>query len=157
MSDILIVGIGNPFRGDDGAGWAVIDALEKKIKSGVMLRKIHGDIVELMDIFEHYSSVYLVDACCMDAPPGFWQRINAHRHTLPLDNPQTSTHGLSLSQAIALAKTLDQVPSKLSIYAITGDQYNIGTTLSPPVAGIIEMIAQNIFNEEDIQSCMKKE
>lgn len=156
MSDILVVGIGNPYRGDDGAGWAVIDTLEGKVPSRVRLSKIRGDIAELMDVFENYSTVYLIDACSMNSPPGFWQRLDVHTDPILLDNAQTSTHGLNLSQAIALAKTLDQLPSKLIIYAINGDHYNVGATLSPSVAGVIGIVAQNLLNEGDIQTCTKK-
>lgn len=155
-TDILVVGIGNPFRGDDGAGWAVIDALEGKVSVDVKLSKLRGEISELLDVFANYSTIYLVDACQMDAPLGFWERIDAHQDPIFLDTPQTSTHGLSISQAIALAKTLNEVPSKLIIYAINGDQYNMNAALSPPVAGVIEMVAQNIAKEEDILACMKK-
>ena len=148
MADILIIGIGNPFRGDDGAGWAVVDALEGKVDAGIKLSKIRGDIAELLDVFANYSTVYLIDACSTNALPGHWQRIDARRSPLPQENSQTSTHGLSLSQAIALAKTLDQLPSKLIIYAIAGDLYHLSPTLSPPVAQVISIVAQNILKEE---------
>lgn len=149
MNDILVIGIGNPFRGDDGAGWAVIDALEGKVKAGVKLCKQRGDIAELMDLFEKHSTIYLIDACSMDALPGTWQRLDAHIDPLPPDNPQTSTHGMSISQAIALAKALDQLPAKLIIYAINGDHYHVSSGLSAPVAQTIDIVAQNILNEID--------
>ena len=156
MVDILVIGIGNPFRGDDGAGWAVIDALEGKVHTGVKLSKLRGDIAELMDVFANHSTIYLVDACRTDTLPGSWQRIDAKSQFILLDNTQTSTHGLSISQAIALAKILNQLPPKLIIYAITGAHYNVSATLSAPVAQSISIVAQNILNEEDVLACTKK-
>jgi hydrogenase maturation protease len=156
MNDIFVVGIGNPFRADDGAGWAVIDAIEEIAKGSLPLRKLRGDIAELMDVFANHSTVYLIDACASHALPGSWQRIDASLEPFLLDPPSASTHGLSIKEAIALAKNLNQMPSKLIIYAITGDRYQISAGLSAPVSRAIGVVAQNIINEEDIQSCMKK-
>jgi hydrogenase maturation protease len=156
MGDIFVIGIGNPFRGDDGAGWAVIDELEGKVNACVKLSKIRGDIAELLDVFASYSTVYVIDACSGDASPGSWQRLDARVHPIPQDSTQTSTHGFGLGQAIALAKTLDQLPPKLIIYAINGDHYNISATMSPPVAQATRLVAQKILTEEDIHLCTKK-
>lgn len=155
INTILVLGVGNPFRGDDIAGWAVIDALKGKVPDGVELIKVRGEISELLDFFGKYSIIYLIDACSMKAPLGFYQRIDAIQNSMP-DTPQTSTHGLSISQAVDLAKIIKQMPSKLIVYAINGDQYNIGTTLSPSVAKAAQIVVQNILKEEDIVACMKK-
>lgn len=154
MADIIIVGIGNPYRGDDAAGWAVIDGLQEVASSAIKLVKQRGDIAELIDIFAHHKSVYLVDACQSSDPLGAWQRIDVHQQPIPPENSQTSTHGFSISQAIALAKSLNQLPNKLIFYAITGENYSINAALSPLVAKSIGSVIKAILNEEDIQSCM---
>lgn len=156
MADIIVVGIGNPYREDDAAGWAVVDALQEKVNGAVPCSKQRGDIAELMDLFMNYPTVYLVDACRTDATAGSWQRIDVRQNPLPLENAQTSTHGLSISQAVALAKNLDQLPSKLIVYTIAGDHYALSEKLSPAVEQSISHVAQAIYNEEDIQLCMKK-
>lgn len=153
---LIVIGIGNPFRGDDGAGWAVVDALQNKVRSGVKLCKLKGDIAELLDVFANYATVYLVDSCISDSTPGSWERIDGLLAPLFIDRPQTSTHGLSISQAIALAKNLHQLPSKLILYAIYGNRYHLSTSLSPAVAQAIDQVTQTILNEKDIQRCMNK-
>lgn len=154
MADMIIVGIGNPYRGDDAAGLAVIDGLKETAGSAIKLVKQQGDIAELLDIFAHHKSVYLVDACRSSELTGAWQRIDVHQQPIPPENSQTSTHGFSVSQAIALAKNLDQLPNKLILYAITGYNYSVSSTLSPSVAKSIDSVIKAILNEEDIQSCM---
>lgn len=156
MADIIIVGIGNPYRGDDAAGWAVIDGLKETVGSAIKLEKQQGDIAILIDIFAHHKSVYLVDACQSGGLVGAWQRIDVHQQPIREDNSQTSTHGFSLSQAISLAENLDQLPNKLILYAINGAHYSISDALSPPVARSIDSVIMAILNEEDIQSCMNK-
>lgn len=156
MAEIAIVGIGNPFRGDDGAGWAVIDALEKRVDAKIKLSKTKGDMGDLLDYFANFRAVFLVDACKSDASPGTWQRLDALSDTLPNERAQTSTHGFSINEAISLGKALDQLPSKLIIYAVNGDLYNIGGKLSLAVAQSIGPIVESILKDEDIQACMKK-
>ena len=141
MEDTVVVGIGNPFRGDDGAGWAVIDALEAK-KIDVPLYKQRGDITELLDLFAEYSNVFLVDACT-----GVNLRIDIHEQSIPEDNPQTSTHGMGIAQAIAFAKNLNLLPKKLILYAIAGKNFNIGDPLSPSLDLEINRVAKAIEGE----------
>lgn len=156
MTEILITGIGNPFRGDDGAGWAVIDALAGKVKPNITLLKISGEISELMELFEKYPRIYLIDACQASAEPGTWQRFDACTDPIP-DDPQTSTHGLSISQAVALAKAFNQLPA-LIIYTINGSQFAMSEGLSAPVAQAIAIVAQTVLNEIEHPkvSCTKK-
>lgn len=154
MADIIIVGIGNPYRGDDAAGWAVIDGLMETVGSVIKLVKQRGDIAELIDIFGQYKTVYLVDACRSNVSVGTWQRIDVQKQSIIEENPQTSTHGFSVSQAISLAKNLDQLPYKLILYVINGDSYTISDKFSPSVAKSVDLVVKAILNEEDIQSCM---
>lgn len=156
MNEILILGIGNPFRGDDAAGWAVIDVLEQKSPKGVKLCKVRGDSAQIIDLFTEYSTVYVIDACQMNAPSGFWKRIDAHKFPIPSDAPQTSTHGMGITQAIDLAKVLGILPSKLIIYAINGEHYNLSTSPSLSVGQAIDTVAQHILQEEDIVLCTKR-
>lgn len=144
---MLIIGIGNPMRGDDGAGWAVIDKLEKQV-TVEMLCKQKGDISELLDLFARHSTVYIIDASLSNAPPGSWQRIDALRQSLPIESNQTSTHGFNISQVIALAKNLNQLPIKLIIYAIAAECYDMSETLSPPVEKAVEEVSIAILNEK---------
>ena len=154
MADVIVVGIGNPYRGDDGAGWAVIDGLMETIGSAVTLVKQRGDVGELIDIFARHKSVYLVDACHSHESKGAWERIDLHKQQVLEENPQTSTHGFSVSQAISLAKNFRRIPNKLILYAIKGDNYSISETLSPSVKRSVDSVIKAIINEEDIQSCM---
>jgi len=150
MNNIIIVGIGNPYRGDDGAGWAVIQQLEKSINPKY-LRKSQGDIGELLEIFACYKHVYIVDAC-LATQAGSWRRIDALKEVFPTER-QTSTHGLTLSQTIDLAKALHQLPEQLIIYAIAGIFFLMKETLSTSVAQAVDEAAQKIA--EEMQACTK--
>lgn len=150
MAEVIVVGIGNPYRGDDAAGWAVIDALKDKVNNSVKLDKQRGDVAELLEIFGRYTKVFLVDAYLSSSAVGSWERINASKQTLPIENSQTSTHGLSVSQAIDLAKNLDMLPAKIIIYAIAGKHFKVSDSMSPIVAETIDQVVKELLKEEDI-------
>lgn len=155
MPEVIVVGIGNPYRGDDAAGWAVIDALEKR-KASLHLCKQRGDVAELMDVFASHSHVYLVDACTGLDHSASWRRIEVHQELLTIANTQTSTHALSVAQAVALAKNLDILPQKLIVYAIVGHHFHMSSQLSPSVSKAIDEVAEALLKEEEIKACMKK-
>lgn len=155
MADIIVVGIGNPYRGDDAAGWAVVDALRRAAGAAVELVKERGDAAVLLDIFARYDHVYVVDACrTAAADVGAWQRIDVRHQPIGEESPQTSTHGFSVSQAISLAENLNLLPEKLILYAINGGDYSLSEELSPAVADSVDSVTKAILNEEDIQACM---
>jgi hydrogenase maturation protease len=151
-SQIAVVGVGNPFRGDDGAGWAVIDGLKKKKLEQISLWKNRADLAELLEIFERNSIVYIVDACLIDAPVGFWQRIDALNEPIPDPTP-TSTHGFSLCQIIALAGNLHRLPAQLIFYVISGKSYQMSNSLSHPVSQAVCQVTNEIYSE--IKKCTK--
>ena len=146
MADIIVVGIGNPYRGDDAAGWAVIDALEDKVNGArYPCSKQRGDIAELMDIFRIIPSLF---GRCLPAQMHLKDPGSASMRCskpLPVENGQTSTHGLGVGQAVAFAKNLDQLPAKLIIYAIAGDQFADERGLSPAVAQAVSLVAEAIL------------
>jgi hydrogenase maturation protease len=156
MREAMVVGIGNPYRSDDAAGWAVIDAIKDKAGPNLKCSKSRGDLAELLELFAKHPCVYLVDACLAPDSEKPWLRIDASRHEVALDAAQSSTHGLGVSQAIALAKNLGQMPLKLIIYALPGTNFTLGNTLSPAMRQTIAEVAEAILKEEDTQHMHEK-
>ncbi len=77
MSDrerrVLIVGVGNTLRGDDGFGPAVIRALEAEggLPSGVRTLEVGlGSAALVLELLEGYDALLLVDAVDRDGVPG---------------------------------------------------------------------------------------
>ena len=65
----LVVGIGNPLRGDDGVGPAVAALLRARAHPGVQVAEVHADPIALLDLWAGRRRVVLVDACA-PAPAG---------------------------------------------------------------------------------------
>ncbi|WP_018994474.1 hydrogenase maturation protease [Thioalkalivibrio sp. ALJ2] len=110
----LVIGIGNPWRGDDGIGHAVVDALVDT--PGLATAKSHGEPAELMALWQGHDPVILVDAIVTGAAPGTLHRLDA-REPLPR-GARYSSHGIGLAEAVELARSLGELPDTLIVHGI---------------------------------------
>ncbi len=131
----VVIGIGNPYRRDDGIGPALADRLTGLGLSNVDVRVLDGEPTGLLDAWTGAALAIIVDAViCQPARPG---RI--HRTTLPrlTGAPATSSHGLGIPEAIELGRALDRLPDHLIVYAVEAADVGFGTELSPEVAAAL--------------------
>ncbi len=148
----LVVGIGNRYRGDDGAGWRVVEALEGVLPKGMLL-KVRGELTELLDLLQKEKRLFVIDACIGEGEG--WERIDLLKEGALLNVPLTSTHGFSLKEAIELAKELGQVPSKLMLFAIYAKNLLPSEGLSESVVRSVDEVKRALLQEEEIQACMR--
>ncbi|MDF3143003.1 hydrogenase maturation protease, partial [Streptomyces sp. T21Q-yed] len=59
----------------------------------------------------------------------------------------TSSHGLGLGEAVELARVLGLLPERLVVYAVEGAESELGTGLSPAVAGAVEPLVKAVEDE----------
>lgn len=138
----IVIGIGNEFRHDDGAGPAVIKRLAELGLPGVSLTVTDGEPSRLIELWSEAEIVVLVDAVRNDpVHPG---KI----HEMIVDRPvgglggTASSHGLGLGEAIDLAVALERMPRRLVIFAVEGADFTVGTGLTPEVAAAVDRLVQ---------------
>ena len=146
-SDILILGIGNTDRGDDGVGSAVTELLADRFDRRVTIATHNGEATSLLARMEEADTVYLVDACAPAGDPGLVHRLDAHDASFPSLTSDVSTHGFGLGAAIELARALNQLPAQSIVFAIEGADFAAGAALSPPVATAAQSVADRIADE----------
>ena len=139
-----VIGVGNPDRGDDGAGPACIEALRGRLPLDVELICCDGEPATLLALLESASEAYLIDACVAALPAGRVRRWDAARRPLPARTGIPSTHGLGLPEALELARALGVLPRRCVVYAIEGRSYAAGEPLSAPVRTAVESVARRI-------------
>lgn len=137
----LIVGIGNPDRGDDGVGRLVARLLADMSLPDVAVIEHGGEAASLINAIEGSEMAVLVDACVSGAPVGTVHRIDAHREDLPDMQFGLSTHDFGLSSAIALGRSLGILPPRCVIYAIEAGQFEPGERLSKEVCAAADIAA----------------
>jgi hydrogenase maturation protease len=147
---ILVIGIGNPDRGDDGVGRAVASHLKRSAPAGTSVVESDGNIADLLDKMEGWGKVIIVDASQSGAAPGTVRRIDVSDRPLPPDAFGASTHGLGLAQAVDLARILGNLPLHCIVFAVEGASFAIGATLSLEVEAAVAAVAELIRAEIDL-------
>lgn len=126
----VLIGVGNPYRRDDGIGPAIVAAIEELHPPGVMLTVSDGEPTQLLDAWSGAALAVVVDAVrCDPSVPG---RI--HRSALGFGAPAASTHGLGVPDAVRLAEALNRAPQRLVVLAVEAADVGFGLGLSPAVA-----------------------
>jgi hydrogenase maturation protease len=135
----IVIGVGNEFRRDDGAGPRVIDRLGNL--AGVRMAICDGEPARLIGLWEDADLAVVVDAVRGEQP--------GRLHELDLDTVgrhrgSSSSHALGLEAAVELAQALDRLPARLVILAVEGADFNLGLGLSPPVAAALPELAARV-------------
>ena len=143
-SRIVVIGIGNTERGDDGAGRQVARLLRHMLADKAEIVEQDGEATAILARLEGAETVYLIDACMSKAPPGTVHRINAAEGALPLSSSDLSSHGFGLASAIELARTLGQLPRQTIVFAIEAESFEPGAPLTKDVADATVIVADRI-------------
>ena len=143
----VVIGVGNEFRRDDGAGPAVLARLGGRVPGDVLLIASDGEPAAMIEAWAGVPLAIVVDA--VRAEPARPGRL----HRLALDRPgagqgrRVSSHGFGLDDAIGLGLALDRMPGRLIVHAVEGADLGRGTGLSPAVAAAIPALAAGVLRD----------
>jgi hydrogenase maturation protease len=143
---VVVIGLGNPFRRDDGIGPAFVTVLRPQVQPHVTLVATSRDPTELMAAWADADLAIVVDAAVRQpSTPG---RIHRYASGLPADAPAAgNTHGVGVSEAIQLATVLDRGPHRLVLFAVEAADTSVGHGLSPAVEAAIPTLTKWILGE----------
>ena len=144
---ILVIGIGNEYRSDDGVGLAIIRALKEKNLPGTQLTECAGDGMNLIETWKVAKVVILIDAVSSESEPGTIFRFNALTGPIPTHLSFHSTHAFGVAEAIELGRTLHQLPPYLLLFGIEGKNFAAGTNMSPEVENAIQEVIEQVTRE----------
>lgn len=153
---VLVIGLGNPDRGDDGAGIRVAEVLASDLPPGVALKARTGDMLGLIDDWDGYERVLCIDAAAPMGAPGRIHRIDTARAPLHTAAGLASSHGIGLSEALALARTIGKAPEVLIVFAVEGVSFEVGAPLTPAVAGVVVEVAERVRAEVESLTAMRE-
>jgi hydrogenase maturation protease len=136
---VVVAGIGNDFRHDDGAGPAVARLVAASTPAVDI-----GPIAEPLDLlgrWEAASLAVLIDATRSDSPAGTVDLVDlgsAERRA------SSSTHAVGLDRVVRLAQVLGTAPERVVVFGIEGEDFSDGTGLSPAVERAVGVAAARI-------------
>ncbi|NGN62472.1 hydrogenase maturation protease [Streptomyces sp. A7024] len=149
---LVVIGVGNDFRRDDGVGWAVIrrlqeGAVQRRLPPGTALLLSDGEPGRLLTLWQDAELAVLVDAAhAHPAHPGRIHRLELDTAGLPVPSAAGS-HGLGLGEAVELARALGRLPARLVVFAVEGSDGALGTGLSAPVAAAVAPVVERVAAE----------
>jgi len=144
---IVVIGVGNEYRSDDGVGIVVARRLRERFLTKVTVLEESGEGAALIDSWKGATWVMLVDAVRSGASPGTIHRFDARAAQIPTRFFHYSTHAFSLAEAIELARSLDQLPPHLIVYGIEGENFDAGVGLSHAVEQAVESVVERAATE----------
>jgi len=135
---VLLYGIGNDLRGDDGAGPAVARALEGRVPWKVCV--VHGLTPELADALVEADLALFVDAAAdptLDAPT--WV---AHDAPPPGRGGQLLGHALDVPGLLGWCVALHGRAPRAATLSLPARDFSLGETLTPTAeAGVAAAVA----------------
>ncbi|HET8657731.1 MAG TPA: hydrogenase maturation protease [Micromonosporaceae bacterium] len=142
--ELIVIGVGNPYRRDDGVGPAVVELLREQGVPGAFLATSLGETDQLIDLWDGTSLAIVVDAVrAVPAHPG-----RVHRLAVPRGGGEraraASSHGIDLGEAVELARELGRLPERLVLYAVEVDDLGHGVGLTPAVRHAAQRLAEDI-------------
>jgi hydrogenase maturation protease len=143
---LLILGVGNLYRSDDGVGLVIARQVQAALP-GVPVREASGEGAALIAAWQGAGRVILCDAVRSGAAPGTIHRLEAHRQPIPAGFFHYSTHAFSVAEAVELARALGQLPPHLVLYGVEGATFAAGVGLSPVVAQAAQAVVRQVLAE----------
>ena len=140
-TDAAVVGVGNPTRGDDGLGRAVV----RKVDGGTFAGTTAFFALEAMS-GTHRAVV--VDAIDAEGPPG-----TVHRYRLDATeraSPTVSMHDVTFSDALRSGGVAYDLPDRVTLIGIVPDSVAAGVGVSEPVTravpAALELIERELYS-----------
>lgn len=146
-----IVGLGNPLRGDDGAGTAVVSRLAHSRELPENITLLEGGTETLFDaiLSNKYERVILIDAAEIGRQPGEWICLNSEQASGTPNNRDCAEdgHQLNPGNLLALGRVLGVLPREMLIYAVQPLSLEWTGNISLPVRKAVSEISESILHE----------
>ena len=131
---IIVLGLGNRFRNDDGVGPYIADNIKTLNNKQIRVIENISDGAALIEAWSGEGRVFVIDAVTSNEKPGLIYRFDAFNGKIPADIfTRYSTHSLSITEIIELAKTLARLPDSLIVFGVEGVDFSPGVGLTPEV------------------------
>ena len=133
---VLVIGLGNPDRGDDAVGVEVARQVAAERLDIAVLE--FDDPSEAIDAWESDDTVVVADAVCSGGHPGDIHVVDAVTQKLPTGRWSAGgTHALGLAAAVEIARALGRLPRRLVVVGVEAKHFGYGTPMADAVADAV--------------------
>jgi hydrogenase maturation protease len=146
--NILVLGIGQSFRGDDAAGLEATRMWqETHPHTAGQVRVEISELPELglLDLLRDIEAAILVDAVQADSPAGTVIRIGPDELASFTPDAQ-SAHGWGVAETLNLGRSLypNLMQIRMTLIGIVGQDFALGSPISPPIREALASAVEQI-------------
>src|SRR5450631_1294364 len=140
----IVIGLGNPDRGDDAVG--ILVARQVATERLDVLALEFDDPSEALDAWDSHDTVIIADAISSGGKPGDVHVVDVIGQKLPAGRWSAGgTHALGLAAVVELARSLDLLPKRLVVVGIEAGQLDHGAPLSEAVKAAIPSATEAVL------------
>jgi hydrogenase maturation protease len=138
---VLILGIGNPLREDDGLGWAAAECLARECAGpDVSVHQIHQLTPEWAEAVSRVGLVVFLDASRV----GVLGELAVQWIAETPDAPSSFSHQLTPRTLLSCARALYGRAPRACLISLTGEAFGYGEGLSPTVQSRLPGMVQRV-------------
>lgn len=148
MRPTLVLGLGNPLMGDDGAGLAALGQLRDEWQLAEAIELVDGGTwgMNLLPLLESFDRVILLDAIDQRAQPGALLLLRKDELPRYLSH-KLSPHQLDLREVLAIAELRDKLPRHLLAIGVQPESVELTAALSPRVSEAIPRLVDLVVEQ----------
>lgn len=143
---ILIAGVGNPYRRDDGIGIEIIKILQKEHHPDLALFDGGTDGFSLLDQLSLYERAIIIDAVFMGEASGAVKLFSPKDARMQIKGDALSTHGFGLAELLKLVEEFS-IKTEIKIIGIEPESIDFGEGLSEQIKSKIPQIVNLVKME----------
>jgi hydrogenase maturation protease len=151
----VVVGVGNPYRRDDGVGLVLAERIGGRAPAGVTVLTQEQEPSRLLEAWEGAGAAVVVDAVASGAQPGTLYRFDATVDPVPAGVFRSSTHAFGVGDAIELSRALGSLPPRVVVHGVEGGSFEAGEGLSGAVIAALPALEAAVL--ADLQRLVEEE
>lgn len=149
-AEVLVIGCGNPLRGDDGVGPEVVRRLAARGVPHLRCIDAGTSGVDVVLAMRGHDEVVIVDACRSGAAAGTIREITVAPDggavPEPDGPPHLAIHAFRWDHAVALGRSLlgGAFPRRVTAVLVEGARFEPGDALSPVTAAAVDEVVARL-------------
>jgi hydrogenase maturation protease len=145
---VVILGLGNLLRGDDGVGVHFVHELTRGYRMPPNVDLVDGgtSAMDLLDVMGESNLLIVVDAMALDASPGTVARF-ARERLLARLRPRGAIHQIGLADALMALTLLERLPQEVVLIGIQPESMDLDLELTPSVQASLSVVRHTVLAE----------
>lgn len=145
MADCLVIGYGNPLRGDDGVGWRAAELILAAGWPHTAVRQLHQLLPEVAQWLSEVNVAVLIDTAVSPAhPAGSIACREIEPEPGPMD-PAAFTHHLTPERVLGMAHALYGRAPRTFLLTVVGGEFGYVEGFSTAVGQALPELTQQVI------------